>query len=121
MRYIFSLNYMLTRKCINNLSRVLVFHLSIIFLLSLSLHNHHFDTGASSTEEIVKTEFGYQTHLNNGMCSACRLNGNFKQTDEFKKVDHNKFGIFIAFFNNDQLIPSSDFQLNKSPRSPPTS
>lgn len=112
---------MLIGKYLNNLCRVLVFHLSVIFLLSLSLHNHYFDIGASSTEKIVKTEFDFQTHLNNGTCSACRLNGNFKQTDEFKKVDYNKFGTLIAFINNQQLITSSDFQLNKSPRSPPTS
>jgi hypothetical protein len=101
-----------------NNTKILSSFLVIVFVLSLGLHNHVFYFGSSLPDGVYKTESGYPGH-NSEFCSACRLNGNLRQTDKFTNIDFNKSSQLIAFVNTDLLIPSSYYQLNFSPRSPP--
>ncbi len=104
---------------IKNINRVLISFLAILFVLSVSLHNHVFGFGDSSKGKVLKTEQGYVAHYS-GFCSACRLNGNLKQTEGIHKVFFNKFAQLIEFLNLDLLLPSSLNQLKKLTRSPPS-
>ncbi len=92
--------------------------LVVVFVLSLGLHNHVFYFGSSLPNGAYKTDSGNPGH-NIEYCSACRLSGNLRQTDNVINVDFNKFGQLIAYVNNDLLIPSSYYRFNYSPRSPP--
>lgn len=92
--------------------------LIILFLLSLSFHNHAFCFDTSSIKKVSQSESKYPGHSEQ-FCSACRLYGNVKLHNPIKNIDFGFFGIVIAFLKPDVLIPSSFLSLKNFPRSPP--
>jgi len=104
---------------LKNINGVLISFFSILFVLSLSLHNHVFDFGDSSKGKVLTNKQVYITHYA-GFCSACRLNGNLKQTEGINKLFFIKFSQLIEYLNTDLLLPSSLNQLKKLSRSPPS-
>ena len=103
---------------IKNLRSVFISFLAILFVLSTTLHNHVFDFGDPSKEKVSNAEQGFVAHFG-GFCSACRLNGNFKQTDGVHNVFFNDFAQLFLYLNQDILLPSSLNHLKKPTRSPP--
>jgi hypothetical protein len=100
-------------------TKILIWFPVLIFVLSLGLHNHVFYFGSSLPEGVYKTDSAYPGHSIE-YCSACRLSGNLRQTDNFVNVGFGKFGQLLAYVNNEVLIPLSYCRFNYSPRSPPT-
>jgi hypothetical protein len=95
-----------------------IWFLVVIFVLSLGLHNHAFYFGSSLPDGAYKTDSGRPGHSNE-LCSACRLSGNLRQTNNLIDVASNEFSQLAAYANTDLLIPSSYYCFNYSPRSPP--
>ena len=98
--------------------RFLVSGLVILFVLSLSLHNHAFYYGASLTKEVYQPESSYPRHSKD-FCSACRLDGDIKPQDTVSNLDIGFLGTLVSCLSSDILIPSSFLTQNKSSRSPP--
>lgn len=104
---------------IRAIPRFLISGLAILFVLSLSLHNHAFYYGTSSfTKKVYQTESSYPSHSKD-FCSACRLDGDIKPYDAVNNLDFSSLRTLIAYLNLDVLIPSSFLIQNKSSRSPP--
>jgi len=103
---------------LKNYTKISIWLLVVIFVLSLGLHNHVYYFGPSLPDKGYKTDSGYPGHSVE-FCSACRLSGNLKQADSLTNIYFNKFGLLIAHANTDLLIPSSYYRFDYSPRSPP--
>jgi hypothetical protein len=103
---------------LRNYTKISIWFLVVIFVLSLSLHNHVFYFASSLPDGVYKTQSGYPGH-NIEYCSACRLSGNLRQTNNFINIAFNRFSRLITYVNNDLIIPSSYYRFNYSPRSPP--
>ncbi len=101
-----------------NCTKMSIWFLVVIFVLSLGLHNHVLFFGSSFPDGVYKTEPGHSGHTSE-LCSACRLSGNLRQTNNFINVASNEFSKLIAYGDNDLLTPSSHYRFNYSPRSPP--
>lgn len=98
--------------------RFLISGLAILFVLSLSLHNHAFYYGTFSfTKKICQAESSYPSHSKD-FCSACRLDGDIKSQDIVNNLN-SLLGTLVFYLGSDVLIPSSFLIQNKSSRSPP--
>jgi hypothetical protein len=109
----------LKKKGLKKVSDIAVLSLVILFVLSLSLHNHAFCFDNSSVKKVSQSESAYPGHSEQS-CSACRLNGNVKPHDKTNIINSHSLETLIGFLDLGVLIPSSFLVLKKSPRSPPT-
>jgi len=89
--------------------------LAIVFVLSLSVHNHGF--AADSGVRITKSA----DHLGHSVeqCSACRLHGNLELPERENLPVLIDSPVLISFSTDVPLIPASFLTLYKSTRSPP--
>ncbi|HSE83417.1 MAG TPA: hypothetical protein VLB01_02575 [Thermodesulfobacteriota bacterium] len=102
---------------IGEIPRFLISGLAIIFILSLSLHNHSFYYGTSLTK-VYQPESSYPRHSKD-FCSACRLDGDIKPQGAGDSLGFSSLGTLVDHLNLDVLIPSSFLTQNKPSRSPP--
>lgn len=103
---------------IREISRFLISGLAVLFILSLSLHNHAFYYGTSLTKKVYQPESSYPRHSKD-FCSACRLDGEIKSQDTVSDLGFSSLGTLVDHLNLDVLVPSSFLTQNKSTRSPP--
>ena len=98
-------------------SRLLLPMLAVIFVISISFHNHAIGMDSGSVIEI--SDAAPDTHHSVEDCSACLLQGNVKLPDIGSVFNAPIPLIITSLEENDFLIPSSFLQLNKPSRSPP--
>jgi hypothetical protein len=98
----------------NELHRFFIPALAVLFVFSLSFHNH--SISGSITD-------GVDSHSTAGHsvedCSACLLQGNLQVPEIEYSFNGDKLGELIDFIDADFLIPSSFLNLEKPSRSPP--
>ncbi len=98
--------------------RLLLPILAVIFVISISSHNHAIGIDSGSIIEI--SDAAPDTHHSIEDCSACLLQGNVKLPD-MGTVFNTPIPLIITSLEETEfLIPSSFLQLNKPSRSPPT-
>jgi len=98
-------------------SRILIPLLAVIFVISISFHNHAI--GISPGSAIKISDSGPGTLHSVGNCSACLLQGNIKLQDTGTEFDTPVPLIITSLEEADVQIPSSFLQLNGPSRSPP--
>lgn len=99
----------------NNLSRYLIPAIAVIFLFSLSFHNHGFaDLTSSSIDSHTSVTHSIED------CSACLLQGNLQVPKTGFSINPNNFGQLIAYRSIDHSIPHTFVDLSKPSRAPPT-
>ncbi len=91
--------------------------LAILFVLSLSFHNHALTIGMVD-KKISQAQLA-NLHMSSEFCSVCRLNGKFKPQDLVTSLEHKLSEIVISFLDFDVLIPYLSLASKRSPRSPP--
>jgi len=101
----------------NTFSRFFIPALAILFVFSLSLHNHTL-SGAST--------YGVDSHSTPSHsvedCSACLLQGNLQVPETGYSFNINNYlGQLIAFISTDFIVPHSFLNLDKPSRAPPIS
>jgi hypothetical protein len=89
--------------------------LALVFVLSLSIHNHGF--GPDGGERITKSA-GHPGHSVE-QCSACRLHGNLELPERDALPVLIDSPVLISFGTDTPLVPASFLTLYKSTRSPP--
>ncbi len=99
-------------------ARLLLPMLAVIFVISISLHNHAIGIDSGSVIEL--SDAAPDTHHSVQDCSACLLQGNVKLPDMGAVFIAPIPLIITSLEETEFLIPSSFLQLNKPSRSPPT-
>jgi len=102
---------------VNGPSRILIPLLAVIFVISISFHNHA--SSISSGPVIEISDAAPDTLHSVQDCSACLLQGNVKLPVTGTEFDTPAPHIITPLEETDFLIPSSYLQLNKPSRSPP--
>jgi len=98
----------------NRLSGFFIPALAVLFVFSLSFHNHAI-SGSPTHNLDSNSTAGHSVED----CSACLLQGNLQVPETGYSYNGNKLGELIAFVNLDFIIPSSLLDLDKPSRSPP--
>ena len=98
----------------NRLSSFFIPALAVLFVFSLSFHNHTFASSITHNMDSQSTT-GHSVED----CSACLLQGNLQVPEIEYSFNSDKLGELIAFIDTDFLIPSSFLNLEKPSRSPP--
>lgn len=88
---------------------------ALVFVLSLSVHNHGF--GPETGVRITKSA-GHMGHSVE-QCSACRLHGNLELPERENLPVLIDSPVLISFSTDVPLVPASFLTLYKSTRSPP--
>jgi len=101
----------------NQISKFFTPAIAILFVFSLSLHNHTL-SGAST--------HGFDSHATASHsvedCSACLLHGNLQVPETGYSFNINSdLGLLIAFISTDFIVPHSFLNLDKPSRAPPIS
>jgi len=99
----------------NRLSGFFIPALAVLFVFSLSFHNHAIFGSPTHNLDSNPTA-GHSVED----CSACLLQGNLQVPETGYLYNGNKLGELVAFVNLDFIIPSSFLNLDKPSRSPPT-
>jgi hypothetical protein len=99
------------------ISALAVSGLAILFVLSLSFHNHALNIGM--VDKKISQSRQVNLHISNEFCSGCRLNGKLKPQDLVTSLEHKLSEIVISFLDFNVLIPYLSLTSKKSPRSPP--
>lgn len=99
----------------NNLSRYLIPAIAVIFVFSLSFHNHGFG-------DLTSSSFDSHTSASHSIedCSACLLQGNLQVPKTGFSLNFNNFGQLIACISIDFTVPHNFVDLSKPSRAPPT-
>ena len=99
----------------NNLSRLFLPALAVLFVFSLSFHNH-------GIGEHPHYSFESQSHANHSLedCSACLLQGSLQIPQAAKYFDTSYLGHIIATLSIDLVVPNSYLNIDKPSRAPPT-
>lgn len=97
-----------------DLSKFSIAALTILFVFSLSFHNHSFAS---------HTEFSIDAHTSSGHsvgdCSACLLQGNLQPPKTEHSFNNSYLGQFIATISIEFVVPSSFINLDRPSRAPP--
>jgi hypothetical protein len=100
----------------NEVSRFLIPALAVLFIFSLSIHNHGIGEYAN---------FSIDSHSSSSHsvddCSACLLQGNLQVPETGFAFNIGSFGLLTAYISNDFTVPHTFVDLNKPSRAPPTS
>ncbi|HWP93692.1 MAG TPA: hypothetical protein VNN20_15990 [Thermodesulfobacteriota bacterium] len=99
------------------ISGLAVSGLAILFVLSLSFHNHALNIGM--VDKKISQSQPANPHISNEFCSGCRLNGKFKPQDRVAGLAHKLSEIVISFSDLNVLLPYLSLASKKSTRSPP--
>ena len=106
------------RNHIKSLLSSISLSLSIIFLLSVSIHNHVYPTKGSTSSGTSISNIEYDNYNVVLICSACSLGGKHKFIFSFTTYQTPKINqIFREIFQNENLFNS--YHSDKSSRSPP--
>ena len=97
------------------LSRFFIPALAVLFVFSLSFHNH--SIAGSSTLNLDPRST--QSHSIED-CSACLLQGNLQVPETEYSFYNNQLEQLLAFISIDFTVPHSFLNLDKPSRSPPT-
>ncbi len=96
------------------LSRFLIPALAVLFIFSLSIHNHGIGESAN---------LSIDSHSSSGHsvddCSACLLQGNLQVPETGFAFNTAGFGLLTAYICKDFTVPHSFVDLNKPSRAPP--
>ena len=89
--------------------------LAVLFVFSLSLHNH-------GIGEHSHDSFESQSHANHSLedCSACLLQGSLQIPQAVNYFDNNNLGLIIATISIDFVVPYSSLNTDEPSRAPPT-
>lgn len=98
-----------------NISRYFIPALAVLFIFSLSLHNHGI---GDSTDFAVDSHTSASHSVED--CSACLLQGNLQVPEIDISFNANNVGQLIAYISIDFTVPHSFVDLNKPSRAPPT-
>jgi len=98
-------------------SKLFVPVLAVLFVLSLSFHNHTFSLYAGPSVEI--SDLHTESLHSVTDCSACLLQGNFELPDTGAAFNLPLSGPLTLLEEIDFLLPSSYLKLKKPSRSPP--
>ena len=98
-----------------NISRYFIPALAVLFVFSLSFHNHGI---GDSTDFAVDSHTSASHSVED--CSACLLQGNLQVPEIDIFFNANNIGQFILFISIDFAVPHSFVDLNKPSRAPPT-
>ena len=101
----------------NGPSKLFLPLLAVIFVISLSLHNHAISIYSGSSIEISDSDWDSTHSLTD--CSACLLQGSIKLRDTGTAFNLPGSGLITSLEEIDFSIPSSYLILNKPSRSPP--
>jgi hypothetical protein len=99
----------------NRLSSFFIPALAVLFVFSLSLHNHTISGSITNNLDSNSTQ-SYSIED----CSACLLQGNLQVPEIEYSFNNNQLGQLIAFISIDFIVPASYLNLDKPSRSPPT-
>jgi hypothetical protein len=99
------------------ISEIAVSGLAMLFVLSLSFHNHALTIGM--VDKKISQSQPANLHMSNEFCSGCRLNGKLKPQDLVTGLDHKLSETVISFLDFNFLISNLSLASKKSPRSPP--
>lgn len=101
----------------NLLSRIFIPLFAVLFVFSISAHNHQISVDPDSSLHIS----GSITTVSHSFedCPACLLHGNIKPPRTDTVINLVDPGQSIAFTDTGYLIPASFLTLNKPSRSPP--
>jgi len=99
----------------NGLSRFFIPALAVLFVFSLSFHNH--SISGSITDNVDSHATASHSVKD---CSACLLQGNLQVPVTGYSFNNNKLGQLTAFINIDFIVPHSFLNFDKPSRAPPT-
>ena len=99
----------------NRLSRFFIPALAVLFVFSLSFHNH--SISGSITDNVDSRSTARHPVED---CSACLLQGNLQVPETGYSFDNNQLEQLLAFISLDFTVPTSYLNLDKPSRSPPT-
>ena len=97
--------------------RMLVPILALIFVVSVSFHNHAIGLDSSTVIEVTDTH--HDTLHSVEDCSACLLQGNLKLPDTEYAYSSPVPVVVSSLTEIELLLPESYLKLNKPSRSPP--
>ena len=97
-----------------NISRLFYPALAVLFVFSLSFHNHAFGDHEGS---------GYDSHHSCSHsaedCSACMLHGKLEAPKVEFSSNNNKIALHITYFVVDQIVPNAYGIFDQPSRAPP--
>ncbi|GJM16940.1 MAG: hypothetical protein DHS20C13_22670 [Thermodesulfobacteriota bacterium] len=99
----------------NAISRFFLPALAVLFVFSLSFHNH----GIGDSIDLAVDSHSSASHSAED-CSACLLQGNLQVPKTEISFNASNFGQLIAYIGIDFTVPHSFVDLNKPSRAPPT-
>lgn len=98
-----------------DLSKLLMPAIAVLFVFSLSFHNHAFGDHA---------DIGIDSHTSANHsaedCSACLLQGNLQVPQIEYSFDNNHLGQLITYTSIDLVVPNSFLNFYKPSRAPPS-
>ena len=99
----------------HRISRFFIPALAVLFVFSLSFHNHEFgDHTCSSFDSHTSSSHSAED------CSACLLQGNL-QVPEIEYFNNDKdLGLYITYTSIDLVVPESFAVLDTPSRAPPS-
>jgi len=97
-------------------SRFLIPALAVLFIFSLSIHNH----GIGESVNLSIDSHSSSSHSVED-CSACLLQGNLQVPETGFAFNTGSFGLLVAYICNDFTVPHTFVDLNRPSRAPPTS
>lgn len=99
----------------NAFSRLFIPALAVLFVFSLSFHNHSFST---------TTTHGLDSHSSASHsiedCSACLLQGNLQRPETGFSFNNNKLGLLLTTISIDFIVTDSFLNIDKPSRAPPS-
>ena len=98
----------------NKISGFFIPALAVLFVFSLSFHNHAFG-------EYENISFDSHTHSSHSVedCSACLLHGKLEVPKVEFSFNNNEIGLHITYFVIDQITPDSFGIIDQPSRAPP--
>lgn len=99
----------------NGFSRLFIPALAVLFVFSLSFHNHSF---SSANTDGLDSHSSASHSIED--CSACLLQGNLQVPKTGISYNSNNFGQLIAYISIDFTVPHTFVDLSKPSRAPPT-
>ena len=96
-------------------SRFLIPALAVLFIFSLSIHNH----GIGKSVNLSVDSHSSSSHSVED-CSACLLQGNLQVPETGPSVNTENFGHIIVYISYDFTVSNTFVDLNKPSRAPPT-
>lgn len=98
----------------NRISRLFIPALAVLFVFSLSFHNH-------ALGECTDTGYGSHSSSSHSVedCSACLLQGKLEVPKVEFSINNNEICLHITYFIVDQIVPDTYGIIDQPSRAPP--